>query len=322
MRLLHLTIATFAACVALLRPEVSLAAAEPVTVALVSRTLFNMPAWVAERKGYLKEDGYEFRLKLTPSADDLNAGLRSGGYQLSISPPETVITGSGRSAAEVVVVGGNAAKLPHFIIAKPEIRTMAQLRGAHFGVYSDDEGTTYLLKDIARAAGFPAGEYKVTAVGGAPARWELLRAGKIDVALQPFPLSYQAEAAGFTNLGPMLAIVPDWQFTTVNANAAWARQRPKIVASFLRALRKGQAYMEANPDEAAQIAAEELRTALPLAKRALADSAKFRILDVELSEAGLARMFDALKDAGQVPRERKFDMRDFVDLSYLEASRK
>ena len=46
-----------------------------------------MPAWVAERKGYLKEDGYEFRLKLTPSAEDLNAGLRSGGYPLSISPP-------------------------------------------------------------------------------------------------------------------------------------------------------------------------------------------------------------------------------------------
>ena len=313
--------AALATCFALLSSTVCLAR-EPVTVALVSRTLFNMPAWVAERKGYLKEDGYEFRLKLTPSAEDLNAGLRSGEYQLSISPPETVIIESGRRNAQVLVVGGNAAKLPHFIIAKPEIRTMAQLRGMHFGVYSADEGTTYLLKDIARAAGFPAGEYKVTAVGGAPARWELLKSGKIDVALQPFPLSYQAEAAGFTNLGPMLAIVPDWQFTTVNANAAWARQNRKLVASFLRALRRGQAYMEANPDEAAQIAAEELRTELPMARRALADAAKFRILDVELSQAGLARMFEALKDSGQIPRERKFEPHDFVDTSYLAASKK
>ena len=137
---------------------------------------------------------------------------------------------------------------------------MAQLRGAHFGVYSNEEGTTYLLADIAKAAGFPQGEYKVTAVGGAPARWEALKSGRIDVGLQPFPLSYVAEAAGFSNLGPLLRIVPDWQFTTINSNELWAKQNSQIVASFLRALRNGQAYMEAHPEEAAEIATEELRT--------------------------------------------------------------
>ncbi|HSV45501.1 MAG TPA: ABC transporter substrate-binding protein [Ramlibacter sp.] len=297
-------------------------AAEPVTVALVSRTLFNMPAWVAERKGYLKEAGYEFRLKLTPTADDLNVGLRSGAYQLSISPPETLIVDGAKGSPAAVVVGGNASKLPHYIIAKPSIRSLSQLRGAHFGVYSNDEGTTYLLADIAKAAGFAPGDYTVTAVGGAPARWELLKAGKIDVALQPFPLSYEAEAAGYTNLGPMLAIVPDWQFTTVNANAAWARQNPKVVSAFLGALRKGQAAMEANPEETAQIAAQELRSDVGLARRALADAARNRILDVEISGPGLARMFDVLQGAGQIPRGRKFELRDFADTSFLDASRK
>jgi ABC-type nitrate/sulfonate/bicarbonate transport system substrate-binding protein len=297
-------------------------AADPVKVALVSRTLFNMPAWVAERKGFLKEDGYKFSLILTPSAEDLNSKLRSGAYQLSISPPETVMVESAKPESTVRVIAGNAGKLPHFIIAKPEIRTMAQLRGAHFGVYSDEEGTTYLLADIAKAAGFAPGDYKVTAVGGAPTRWEQLKAGKIDVALQPFPLSYQAEAAGFTNLGPILRIVPDWQFTTINVNAPWAKQNSRAVTSFLKALRKGQAYMEAHPDEAAQIAAEELRTELSLAKRALADSSTYGILNIELSGAGLARMFQALKEARQIRSERKFDMNDFADTSYLEASKK
>lgn len=297
-------------------------AAEPVKVALVSRTLFNMPAWVAERKGFLKQDGYDFSLILTPSAEDLNSKLRSGAYQLSISPPETVIVESAKPGSTVRVIAGNAGKLPHFIIAKPEIRTMAQLRGAHFGVYSDEEGTTYLLADIAKAAGFPPGDYKVTAVGGAPTRWEQLKAGKIDVALQPFPLSYQAEAAGYTNLGPMLRIVPEWQFTTINANDPWAKQNPRVAASFLKALQKGQAYMDAHPDETAQIAAEELRTDVSLAARALSDCSKYGILNLELSEAGLARMFQALKDARQIPAERKFDMSGFSDTSYLRASKK
>ena len=33
-------------------------------------------------------------------------------------------------------------------------------------------------------------------------------------------------------------------------------------------------------------------------------------------------MFQALKDARQISSERKFNMRDFVDTSYLEASKK
>ena len=292
-----------------------------VKVALVSRTLFNMPAWVAERKGFLKIDGYEFTLQLTPNAEDLNSKLRSGDYQLSISPPESVIVDSSKAQSSVRIVGGNAGKLPHFIIAKPQIRTMAQLQGAHFGVYSNEEGTTYLLADIARAAGVPESSFKVTAVGGAPARWDLLKAGKIDAALQPFPLSYQAEAAGFTNLGPLLQIVPDWQFTTVNANYPWAKQNQRAVSAFLRAMRDAQAYMVSHPDEAAQIAAQELRTDLALAKRALAETEKYQILDVSLSVPGLTRVFQALKDARQIEATRKFDMREFVDTSFLEATR-
>jgi ABC-type nitrate/sulfonate/bicarbonate transport system substrate-binding protein len=321
MKLRLLPSALALALAGIVQPAAAAAAATPITVALVSRTLFNMPAWVAERKGFLRQDGYTFSLKLTQSAEDLNSNLQSGSYQLAISPPETIMVDSAQPGGRVQIVGGNAKKLPHFIIANPEIRSLAQLRGARIGVYSQNEGTTYLLADIAAAGGFAPGDYQVSVVGGAPARWQLLQAGKIDVALQPFPLSYEAEAAGYSNLGPLLAIVPDWQFTTINANTAWARGHREAVVAFLRALRQGQAYMESHPDEAAAIAAEELRSDLSLAKRALADAKRLGILDVDLSEPGLARVFRALQDAGQIERGRRFELRAFFNGEYLEASR-
>ena len=56
------------------------------------------------------------------------------------------------------VVAGNAGKLPHFIIAQPQIKTLAQLRGANFGVISEHEGTTHVIPEIAKAAGLAAGD--------------------------------------------------------------------------------------------------------------------------------------------------------------------
>jgi ABC-type nitrate/sulfonate/bicarbonate transport system substrate-binding protein len=299
-------------------------ATEAVKVALVSRTVFNMPAWVAERKGFLKQEGIDPTLQIAANTEELSGQLRAGGYHFAISPPESVMVDAYKPGSTVRIIGGNARKLPHFIITKPEIKTLAQLRGTNIGVFSMEEGTTFLLPEIARKGGFAAGDYKITPVGGAPTRWRLLKEGKIDVGLQPFPLSYEAEAAGFNNLGPVLEIIQDWQFTTINVNEPWAKQNPKVAAGFLRALRKGHAYMEAHPEEAAEIAAQELRTDIKLAARALNDTQRFGILDpqIDLSEPGLARVFQSLQQAGLIDRGRTFNLSDFTDLSYLQESKK
>jgi ABC-type nitrate/sulfonate/bicarbonate transport system substrate-binding protein len=153
--------------------------ADAVKVALVSRTVFNMPAWVAERKGFFKQEGIDATLQIAADTEELSGQLRVGGYHLAISPPESVMVDAYKPGSTVRIIGGNARKLPHFIITKPEIKTLAQLRGANIGVFSMEEGTTFLLPEIAKKGGFAAGDYKITPVGGAPTRWRLLKEGKI-----------------------------------------------------------------------------------------------------------------------------------------------
>src|SRR5262245_3023251 len=147
--------------------------------------------------------------------------------------------------------------------------------------------------------------------------------GKIDVGLQPFPLSYEAEAAGFNNPGPMLNYIPDYQFTSVNAEGRWAAPTAGLVAASRRAPRAAQAYMAAHPDETAEIAAPELKTSVSLARRALEDTARLKILaqDLAVSEAGLAYVFQSLQSAGLIAREQPFDFAKIVDQRYLLESR-
>ena len=289
------------------------AAAETIDFPIYSRTIFFLPVWIADQHGFFADEGLTLAFHDGATQDQVAARLKSGDLGINIIGPETAFadpTGSLR------VVAGNAGRLPHFIIAQPRIKTLAQLRGANFGVISADEGTTHVIPEIAKAAGLGPADYTLTPVGSAPTRWKLLKAGTIDAGLQPFPLSYEAEDAGFTNLGWTGTFEPDWQFTAVLVNAAWAKAHRAAVTGFLRALKRATAYMASHPDESVAIAVAQLGTTPAYARRALADCLRLRILDpsLALNDAGMRRVFTVSPKA---PGVTTYDPARYVDTSYL-----
>jgi NitT/TauT family transport system substrate-binding protein len=313
--LLLLAVAAFAA-------PTPASAADVVNVANVSRTLFSLPFWVAQHRGFMKEEGLETTSSILDNAEKINAALRAGTMQIAMGTPEAVII-DGYKGGTLRIIAGNTGKLPHFIIARPHIKELKDLRGANFGILSEKEGSTYVVQDIAKAIGLTPADYTMTAVGGAPTRWKLLQAGKIDVGLQPFPLSYIAEDAGYTNLGSVIPFVPDWQFTTINADMTWAAKNRDVVVRFLRAVQRGRDFMRSNPQETAEIAAHELKTTVALSLRAMGDAEKLAILDPNLgvTEPGLRKVVATLQLAGDIAPAEKFDLARFTDLSFWKASR-
>src|SRR5438874_645269 len=238
-------------------------AVDSVKVAAISRTFFYLPLWIAVRQGFMKDEGLDVQVVILDNSDQVNAMLRTGEVRIVVRTTEAAMIDA-YQGGNLRVIAGGISKLPHFLIAQPRIKTLADLRGANFGVLAEKEGTTYIVQDIAKAAGLTPADYKISVVGGSPQRWKLLREGKIDVGLQPIPNSYEAEAAGFTNLGSVIPFVPDWQFTAVNVDQKWADPNFDKVIRFLRALQRGRDFINSNPPETAKIAAEELRSKVEL----------------------------------------------------------
>jgi ABC-type nitrate/sulfonate/bicarbonate transport system substrate-binding protein len=308
------------ALVALLAPSMA-RAADKVHVATPSRVIFAIPFWVAEHKGYFKDENIEATLEVVPTGKEITERLKSGASQFSIVGPDASIIDAYQNGS-LRIVAGIVRKPPLFLIAKPGIKTFADLKGANIGALSLTEGSSKLLIKMARAEGLTREDLNITAVGGAPARHGLLKDGKIDAGMQPMPLNYEAEALGFNNLGWAGKYEPDWQFTTVNTDGEWARRNPKVVTGFVRALLRGQESIFANPEEAAKIAAQVLKTPEPLAARAIAEAVRLGILDPRLnwSEQGLRKMFENMQADGAVPADRKFEVVRVVDDSYLRAA--
>jgi len=289
-------------------------AAEPLKIAIVSRTVFYVPLWIAREQGHV-----DVTIEVYDNAERIVEDLRSGKVHIAVGTPESVMIDAYKGGS-LRIIGGNAERLPHFIIARPSIRQWKDMRGAKVGVLSLNEGTTYLVHRMMSANGFKPADYEVQAVGGAPTRWRLLQDGKIDVGLQPFPLSYQAEAAGFTNFGPITQYVQDYLFTTVNADTRWAERNGGAVRDFLRGLRRGIETMNKDRATAVATAARELKTTPQFAERALADTAKLRILsqDLTISEPALKGTFDTLVGVGLLPAGARFEPSRMVDSRYLE----
>jgi ABC-type nitrate/sulfonate/bicarbonate transport system substrate-binding protein len=117
--------------------------------------------------------------------------------------------------------------------------------------------------------------------------------------------------------------VPDYEFTAVFLDPTWGQANRPAAAGFLRALRRGQTAMAADPDTAAAVLVKELGTTPDYARRAIGDALKFKLMPDGLaaSEPGMRRVYETLQRAGLVPNDAPFDIGRFVDPSYLNAAR-
>jgi ABC-type nitrate/sulfonate/bicarbonate transport system substrate-binding protein len=294
---------------------------DAVNVVTPSVVIFAIPFWIAERNDYFKDENIAPTLDIVPNGREMTERLLSGTTQFSLVGPDAVLIDATKGGP-LRILAGVVRKPPLYLIAKPSIKTFADLRGANIGALSLTEGSSKLLIKMAKAEGLSAADLKINAVGGAPARQVLLKEGKIDAGMQPLPLNLEAEALGFTNLGWAGKYEPDWQFTTVNANGGWARDNPRIATGFVRALLRGQQFIWTNPDEAARIAADVLKTDVALAKRSLAEAIRLGILDPKLdwSEVGLQRIYENMQADGAILADRKFDVGVVTDATYLRAA--
>lgn len=292
-------------------------------VGLISRTFFNVPFWAAERHGFFADAGLEVEGEIRDSGTKVTEGLRDGSLQFSLGPPDGVFHDA-VAGGSLRIIAGNTSKLSHFLIAQPEFKKIEDLKGAAIGCLSADEGTTFVIQDMLARHGlnYP-GDYTLDIVGGAPTRWKLLREKKIDAGLQSIPLSYMAEDAGFGNLAATTDYIPDYQFTVINADGAWAEDHEADTVAFLGAMLAATGWMYDNREGAAAIASEEMNIPKDYAGRAWDDFTGRGIMprDMGISTAGLAKVAEIMARAGILGAEAAENWADSVDGRYLAAAR-
>lgn len=305
----------------LILPDASLAADRLLGVHSARVMSQSMP-WIAEEAGLFRNHNLEFPLVYIGSSPLATAAMLGGDAHVMIDGGLGTTRAFVQGNTDLVFIGGIKNTLTQSILAKPEIKSLEDLRGKKVGVTRMGSTTHYFAVEAFRRKGMEAGrDYTVIQTGGAPEMHAALVSGAIDAGTMTAPWNVRAISQGFHYVvyGPDLRI-PQVATSFITRRSLIARQS-QTLARFMRAMAQAAKILHTDRDFTYKVLAKQLR----VQDRKILDAAyndEIKVLEprLELKMEALQAIFD---DVAQVdPRAKRVSSQDVVDLRYIEEMEK
>src|SRR5688572_19245341 len=241
----------------LVRAEFGLAQSfEKVRIGMPSLSLSFIAPQVAYARGFFREEGIDAEIiRIATNIGIVAVTTKEIGY--------TTAVGAGlRSAVRglpIKVITYFNGRPMHVLVAKPELKTLPELRRKVIGFAGYGDSTEFMLRAILRQAGLEL-EKDVQAfqVSGSGQRLQALLSGKLDAAIVPPPFNFEAESKGFVRL-MAAADVFETSVSGLALHVDTLRDKPAQVKRMLRALLKAQNFIRSNKPETVRVIANWLK---------------------------------------------------------------
>ena len=293
-----------------------------IEIGIVVPAVIYAPVWLADQRGFLRDEGLTVRLRSFGSTDATTAALSDGVVPITIGSPEGSIANA-LNGGELRLVSGFVNRPPLSMIAQPRYHSMADLRGAKLGTTSLKEGTCHLMEKVMAAHGMhqPA-DFQFVMAGAHPQRWEALKAGTLDAAIQLVPFNYIAEESGFPNLGEVDEYVPDFLFCAVCTRMSWANENRDHLIGLLRALRRGVEALYDDPVAGAEGLLGEINMKPEHARRACREFVSKKVIprDLSINPQAFAATLQAMRRSEPIKDHPQSEAQACVDLRFLAAT--
>jgi ABC-type nitrate/sulfonate/bicarbonate transport system substrate-binding protein len=140
------------------------------------------------------------------------------------------------AGSDAVAIAAEFDNPIYSLIAKPEIKTVADLKGKIVGL-ADEAGTIAIsMRKLLALHGLRHGNFGVKVIEGTPTRWACLHRGDCDAVVLGQPQDLQAMQEGFRLLGVSNDAVPELLYTVTAARRSWADAHKDAVTRYVRAL--------------------------------------------------------------------------------------
>jgi len=233
------------------------------------------------------------------------------------------MTGSLMSApklqgADLVMVASFLNHLLYRLVARPEIKTPADLRGKRVGVSRFGAGADRATRLLLSKLGLnPEKDVVLVQVGGAPTRLAALAANSIDATIVEPPDNKKAQEAGMRVLANMEEMNVPFQHTGLVTTRSQLAKSSDISRRVIKSFIEGIHLATVNPE----IAKQAFRKYLRLQQEREQEDA-YQVLRSFLPRKpyptldGFKAVFAELSD--QIPAAKTADPKDFIDTKMLE----
>jgi NitT/TauT family transport system substrate-binding protein len=224
-----------------------------VQAAFSSVTANQSPWWIALEAGYFREQGLDLQLTRIDAGATLLAGMHQGEVQLAASGGPALVLGT-LQGLDIMLVGSASNVLDVIIFTRPEIQSVADLRGKTIGV-----SRLKAITDVAARLGLermglhPDVDVFTRGTGGIPESLAALEGGTVDGASINGPAIFQARKRGYRELLPIQDLGIPFLTAGVGTTRRVIADQPAVVDGALRALAQAISRLRTDREYSMQI---------------------------------------------------------------------
>ena len=275
-------------------------AIDRIRVAVSNPNMPNLTLAVAQKRGFLKDEGIEAEvIRMNPNVSI--TALASG--DIDYSQLFGAVVGAAVVGLPVRVVAGFMINWPLTLIAQPEFKSINELRGRTLGVSSYGATPEVASRLIFKHFGIdPDKEIKVLALGSDAARLTALKQKVVDVIVISPPADAQMEKLGFRILARAHEFF-NLPYLGLGVNTRKIRERPDEVKRVIRAGIKANRYIYENREGAVQVLMEWGRVERDFAFQSYDGLRNLFNLDGTIPEDGLRLVIEQARKSAKINRE-------------------
>ena len=285
----------------------------------------NLPIWIAIDRGLFAKEGIEIKLDQTGGSSEQMKDVMAGKYGLASTSVDNIIAYHEGQATtnydgyDLIGVGG-VSSVASTVVARPEIKGFADLKGKNAAVDSPSSGFGFVLYKILEMNGLKKDQdYTVVSVGGGPARLNALKDSKAMVAVISPPNDIEAKNLGYTMLADVAKALGGYQASVYAVKKSWAATREKEIVAWMRGLIAGHDYVFANKADSIAV----LKSRVKNLSDADAETIYASLVNPDsglnrkavINEAGLKAVLNLRGEYG-TPKKALGDASKYIDLSY------
>lgn len=290
---------------------------------------FNWPIFVAQQKGFFAAEGLAVNVTPTPDSKYQMVNFIDGKFDIAMTAMDNVVAyAEGQGAAPtqaqpdiIAFMGSDNGFLR--LVAVPEVKTVADLKGRQVGVDALTTGYAFVLREMLERGGLNPAEFDYVQAGGVMKRFEALMQKSFAATLLISPFEAAAERQGFNILANGSDALGAYQGVVGAVRRDWAANNGDKLVSYIKAYQTGLdwLYNPANKDEAIKI----LLSSVPNMQEPVAQASYKILLDDKLGfykqptidQEGVATVL-ALRSKYAEPKKELSDPTRYYDTQYLQ----
>ncbi len=224
-------------------------ASAKIVVGLSSVNIAFLPVYVAQEKGFFKDEGLDVQFVMFNAGSTNLQSLMGGDIQIMGSA--FVETLGGRAAGfDIKNFWGICNLMPFELYSQANFRSLKESKGKRFAISRFGSLTDFLTRATLQHHGVDPKEVTILQIGSTPARFAALAAGAVDASVVWFPVTEIAKGQGYRKLFDLKDIFPEWPYETFAAREGWLAKERADVSKFLRAYQRGVKHTWDNKDDA------------------------------------------------------------------------